>query len=86
MSRYKCIEYTKYIGCHHGDNDELTGGTPVEMIALFDSERISEEHVQECIQLDMETPHLMLINKKHYDNVLKPAVDEARRAVLCDAE
>jgi hypothetical protein len=56
------------------------------MIALFDSERISEEHVQECIQLDMETPHLMLINKKHYDNVLKPAVDEARRAVLCDAE
>ena len=93
MSRYKKIEYVKCIGCHHDENDELTGGQEIPMVAMFDSERISEMSVQECIQLDQETPYLMLITKTQYDNNLKPAVDEVMReahaeyaAAMCNTE
>ena len=79
MSRYRKIEYVKCIGCHHDENDELTGGIEIPMVAMYDSERISEMHVKECIQLDQETPYLMLMTQKHYDNILKPAVDEVKR-------
>lgn len=79
MSRYRRIDYTKFIGCHHDDAGELTGGTPVEMVAMYDSEHISEQQANECIQLDMETPYLMLIPKRHYENILKPAVEEAKQ-------
>ena len=78
MSRYRKIEYIKCIGCHHDENNELTGGQEIPMVAMFDSERISEMTVQENIQLDLETPYLMLIPKVHYDNILKPAVEEAK--------
>ena len=78
--RYKRVDYTKYIGCHHDENDELTGGIPIEMVAMYDSENITDEEVQRCIQTDEETPYLMLIRKVHYDNVLKPAVEAAKQA------
>ena len=93
MSRYRKIEYVKCIGCHHDDNNELTGGTEIPMVAMYDSERISEMTVKECIQLDQETPYLMLITKAQYDNILKPAVDEVKReahaeyaAAMCNTE
>ena len=79
MSRYRKIEYVKCIGCHHDENNELVGGQEIPMVAMYDSERISEMTVKENIQLDLETPYLMLIPKVHYDNILKPAVEEAKK-------
>lgn len=76
MSRYKTIEYIKCIGCHHDENDELTGGTEIPMVALFDSEHIDEKTARECIELDAETPYLMIMPQVHYDNILKPVFQE----------
>ena len=78
MSRYRKIEYIKCVGCHHDENDELTGGTEIPMVALYDSERISDMTVRENIQLDLQTPYLMIIPKVHYDNILKPAFEEGK--------
>lgn len=78
MSRYRKIEYIQCVGCHHDENNELTGGQEIPMVALYDSEHISEMAVREHIELDLQTPHLMIIPKVHYDNILKPAVEEAK--------
>ena len=85
MSRYRKIEYVKCVGCHHDENGELTGGTEVPMVAMYDAERISEMTVKENIQLDLETPYLMLITKTQYENILKPAVDELKREARAEA-
>ena len=85
MNRYKRIDYTKYIGCHHDDNDDLVGGIPLEMVALYDSQHVSDEQARELIERDEESSHLMIIRKKHYDNILKPAVAEAKRTVKAEA-
>jgi hypothetical protein len=74
--RYKKIEYTKCIGCHHDDNGELTGGTPIEMVAMYDSHFLSEQEAQQLIKADEENKYLMIVLKCHYDNILLPAVKE----------
>lgn len=74
--RYKKIEYTKFLGCHHDDDGELTGGTPIEMVAMYDSNFLSEQEAQQLIKADEENKYLMIILKSHYDNILLPAVKE----------
>lgn len=84
MSKYKRTEYIKCIGCHHDDSDELTGGIEIPMIAMYDSEMMSPEAVRECIETDTETPYLMLMTKKHFDNILQPAVEEIKREISAE--
>lgn len=71
MNRYKRIDYTKYIGCHHDDNDDLVGGIPLEMVALYDSQHVSDEQARELIERDEESSHLMIIRKKALRQHLK---------------
>ena len=93
MSKYKRTEYIKCIGCHHYDNNELTGGIEIPMIAMYDSKMMSPEAVRHCIETDTETKYLMLMTKQHFDNILKPAVEEVKRemraeyaAAMCNTE
>ena len=76
MSRFKKIEYVKFIGCHHDDEGELTGGTPIEMVAMYDSNFLSEQEAKQLIKSYEENKYLMIILKCHYDNILVPAVNE----------
>ena len=77
MNRYRRIDYEKYIGCHHDDNDELVGGIAIPMVAMYDSEHMTEEEAKEHIMVDEESKYIMLIERSKYDNILRPAVDEA---------
>lgn len=79
MSRYRKIEYIKCVGCHHDDNDELTGGIEIPMVALFDSDNIDEKTARRYIECDEENAHIMLISQTHYDNILKPAFQEYKQ-------
>lgn len=81
MSRYRKIEYIKCVGCHHDDNDELTGGIEIPMVALFDSQHIDEKTARQCIECDEESEYIMLVSQKHYDNILKPAFQEYKNDV-----
>ena len=75
MSRFRRIEYIKHEGC----SSDGTGGTPIPMVAIYDSKRINEKQARAFIQCDCESPYLMLIHKYHYDNLLQPAVAEAKK-------
>ena len=77
MSRFKRINFTKQIGCHHDDNDNLVGGIPMHMVALYDSEKITEEEANRLIQEGTESNYFMVVSQVHYDSILRPAVDEA---------
>ena len=77
MNRYRRIDYEKHIGCHHDDNDELVGGIAIPMVAMYDSEHLTEEEAKEHIMVDEESKYIMLIERSQYDNILRPAVDEA---------
>ena len=49
MNRYRRIDYEKYIGCHHDDNDELVGGIAIPMVAMYDSEHMTEEEAKAMV-------------------------------------
>ena len=77
MNRFKRIDFTKHIGCHHDENDNLVGGIPMNMVALYDSEKVTEEEAKRYIQEGIETNYFMVISQVHYDTILRPAMDEA---------
>jgi hypothetical protein len=76
MSRFRRLEYTKVIGCFHDDADNLQGGISIEMVAIYDSEILSEEDVKSLIQSNKEHQYLMLVTKQQYDDILVPATEE----------
>lgn len=77
MNRFKRINFTKHIGCHHDDEGNLVGGIPMNMVALYDSEKVTEEEAKQFIESGTENNFFMVISQVHYDAILRPAVDEA---------
>ncbi len=77
MSRFKKIEYIKVDGIEKDENGKLIDReTP--MVAMYDSEHVTEEQANEMLRANKESPYLMLVHKVHYDNILQPAVNEAK--------
>lgn len=76
MNRYRRIEYSKFEGCSHDDEGNLVGGIEIPMVAMYDSEHLTEAQARELLMRDEESQYLMLIRKSHYDNILRPAVNE----------
>ncbi len=77
MSRFKKIEYIKVDGIEKDENGKLVD-REIPMVAMYDSEHVTEEQANEMLRADKESPYLMLVYKVHYDNILQPAVNEAK--------
>jgi hypothetical protein len=77
MNRFKKIEYIKVDGIEKDENGKLID-REIPMVAMYDSEHVTEEQANEMLRANKESPYLMLVHKVHYDNILQPAVNEAK--------
>jgi uncharacterized protein with LGFP repeats len=78
MSRFKRIEYIKVHGIEKDEHGKFVD-REIPMVALYDSEHVTEEQANKMLRADEESPYLMLVHQVHYDNILQPAVSEAKK-------
>jgi hypothetical protein len=67
--RYKKIEY-----------NETVDNKTVPMVAVYDSEWFDDMHAIRMLRSKEESPYMMKMCKTHYDNLLAPALKEAKKA------
>lgn len=77
MSRFKKIEYIKVHGIEKDEHGKFVDHE-IPMVAMYDSKHVTEEQANKMLRADEESPYLMLVHQVHYDNILQPAVKEAR--------